>query len=55
MAKVVLMIYAGGEFSINKLYSLVAPPHQAAYGVLVKVILMIYSASQNMIYAGGGI
>jgi len=53
LAKVVLMIYAGGEFSINKLYSLVAPPHQAAYGVLVKVILMIYSASQNMIYAGG--
>ena len=51
-ADIILMIY-GGEFSINKLYSLVALPHQAAYGVLVKVILMIYSASQNMIYAYG--
>ena len=54
------MIYAGGGFSINRLYSLVTPPHHAACGVLGKVILMIYryrdmiySASQNMIYAGG--
>ena len=31
------VIYGGG-FSINKLYSLVTPPHQAACGVLVKVI-----------------
>ena len=46
------MIY-GGEFSKNKLYSLVTPPHQAACGVLVKVILMIYGGefSINKLYS----
>ena len=49
------MIY-GGEFSFIRFRGSITPPHQAACGVLGKVIVMIYrlrdviySASQNVI------
>ena len=46
------VIYGGG-FSLIKFRGSVTPPHQAACGVLVKVILMIYGGefSINKLYS----